>query len=97
MLAKVWTLAVAAAIAGALALPAPAAYAQSTSAPKPAATEPAAKPMAMHTKKRAHKMDCNDYAWESAAMKDCLAKGGSATSGDGMMKKKAAKKKKVAS
>ena len=38
MLAKVWTLAVAAAIAGALALPAPAAYAQSTSAPNPAAT-----------------------------------------------------------
>ena len=70
MLAKVWTVAVAAVIAGALVMPAPAAYAQ-------ASTAPAAKPMHMKkpmAKKSAHK-DCYDYAWQSAAMSDCLAKG----------------------
>jgi hypothetical protein len=95
MLAKVWTVAVAAAIAGVLALPAPAAYAQATT------TKPAAKPMAMSKpmtmKKSSHKMGCYDYAWQSAAMNDCLAKGTSSTS-DGMSKPmKKAKKKKMSS
>jgi hypothetical protein len=89
MLAKVWTVAVAAVIAGALVLPAPAAYGQ-------ASTAPAAKPMTMKKpmmKKASHKMDCYDYAWQSAAMSDCLAKGSSkASTGKSMMKKSAKKK-----
>jgi hypothetical protein len=89
MLVKLWTVAVAAVVAGALALPAPAAYAQ-------ASTAPAAKPMAMKkpmAKKAAHK-DCYDYAWQSSAMSDCLAKGTSKAS-DSKPMKKASKKKKV--
>ncbi len=75
MLVKLWTVAVAAVIASALVLPAPAAYAQ-------ASTAPAAKPMHMKkpmAMKSAHK-DCYDYAWQSAAMSDCLAKGTSKAS-----------------
>ena len=89
MLAKVWTVAVAAVIAGALVLPAPAAYAQ-------ASTAPAAKPMDMKkpmAKKSAHKRDCYDLAYQSAAMADCLAKGSSKASTTKPMMKKAAKKK----
>jgi hypothetical protein len=87
MLAKMWTVAVAAVVAGALALPAPAAYAQTAAAP-------AAKPMTMNMKKPMahkashHKMSCYDYAWDSQAMKDCLAKGTSKP-----MTKKSSKKK----
>ena len=90
MLVKLWTVAVAAAVAGALALPAPAAYAQ-------ASTAPAAKPMAMKkpmANKAAHKKDCYDLAWQSGAMADCLAKGTSKAS-DSKPMKKASKKKKV--
>lgn len=82
MLAKVWTVAVAAVVAGALVLPAPAAYAQ--------ATAPAAKPMATMkpmVKKSAHN-DCYNYAWQSAAMADCLAKGTSKASTSKPMKTK---------
>lgn len=90
MLAKVWTVAVAAVIAGALVLPAPAAYAQ-------ASTAPAAKPMTMKkpmmAKKSSHKMGCYDYAWQSAAMADCLAKGTSKASTSKPMMKKSSKKK----
>lgn len=85
MLAKVWTVAAAAVVAGALVLPAPAAYAQ-------ASTAPAAKPMAMKkpmVKKSAHN-DCYNYAWQSAAMADCLAKG---TSKASTSKPKSTKKK----
>ena len=87
MVAKMWTVAVAAVIAGALALPA--AHAQTSAAPatKPAAT---AKPMAH---KAHHKMDCYDYAYQSAAMADCLAKQGNKTSSAKPMMKKASKKK----
>src|SRR5438874_8512022 len=91
MLAKVCTVVAAAVIAGALALPAPAAYAQ-------ASTAPAAKPMTMKkpmAKHSAHKMDCYDLAYQSAAMADCLAKGGSATSAAKPMMKKSSKKKKA--
>jgi hypothetical protein len=89
MLAKMWTVAVAAVVAGGLALPAPAAYAQTS-------TAPAVKPMPMTMKKpmthkASHKMSCYDYAWESAAMKDCLAKG----SASKPMMKKSSKKKTV--
>lgn len=89
MFAKVWTVAVAAVVAGALVLPAPAAYAQ-------ASTAPAAKPMAMKkpmAKTSAHRKNCYDYAWQSAAMADCLAKGTSKASTSKPMKK--ATKKKV--
>ncbi len=49
------------------------------------------KPMAKHSR---HKMGCYDYAWQSAAMQDCLAKaGGSASSSKPMMKKSSKKKK----
>ena len=71
MLAKVWTAAAAALVAGALVLPTPAAYAQGS-------TTPAAKPMTAKkpmAAKSAHHNDCSDYAWQSAAMQDCLAKG----------------------
>ena len=95
MLAKVWTVAVAAVIAGALVLPAPAAYAQTSTAPaaKPMDTK---KPMTMKkpmAKKSAHKMDCYDLAYQSAAMADCLAKGSSKASTTKPMMKKATKKK----
>ncbi len=91
MLAKVWTVAVAAVVAGVLAMPAPAAYAQ-------ASTAPAAKPMTMDMKKPMarkshHKMSCYDYAYQSAAMQDCLAKSTSKTSGSKPMMKKSSKKK----
>lgn len=89
MLAKVWTVAVAAVVAGVLAMPAPAAYAQ-------ASTAPAAKPMTMKkpmARKSHHKMSCYDYAYQSAAMQDCLAKGTSKTSGSKPMMKKSTKKK----
>ena len=92
MLAKVWTAAVAAVFAGALMLPVPAAYAQSAPAAKPMAMK---KPMA---KKSAHKMDCYDYAWQSAAMADCLAKKGNKASKASTMKPmKKSKKKAMAS
>jgi hypothetical protein len=39
--------------------------------------------------KSVHKMSCYDYAWESQAQKDCLAKGDKPM----MMKKTSAKKK----
>jgi hypothetical protein len=84
MLAKVWTVAVAAVVAGVLAMPAPAAHAAGS-------TAPAAKPMTMKkpmAHKSSHKMGCYDYAWESQAMKDCLAKGTSKP----MMKKSTKKK-----
>lgn len=69
MFAKIWTVAMAAAITGVLALPAPSAYAQA------AKTAPAKmKPMVMK-KAAAHHHDCYDHAWQSQAMKDCLAKG----------------------
>jgi len=89
MLAKVWTVAVAAVVAGALAMPVPAAYGQASTAPaaKPMTTK---KPMA---KKAAHKKDCYDYAWQSAAMADCLAKGTSKASTSAPMKKSSKKKK----
>jgi hypothetical protein len=85
MLAKMWTVAVAAVVAGALALPAPAAYAQTSAAP-------AAKPMKMPMAHKAshHKMSCYDYAYQSQAMQDCLAKGASASK---PMMKKSTKKK----
>ena len=88
MFAKVWTVAAAAVVAGALVLPAPAAYAQTS-------TAPAAKPMAKKhmAKTSAHRKDCYDYAWQSAAMSDCLAKGTSKASASKPMKK--APKKKV--
>ena len=101
MLAKIWTVAVAAVVAGLLALPSPAAYAQTSTAP---ANPPAAKPMAKNmgmkkpmAHKASHKMNCYDYAWESAAMKDCLAKSGGKTSAAKPMMKKASKKKTPAS
>ena len=84
MLAKVWTAAAAALVAGALVLPAPAAYAQGS-------TAPAAKPLTMKkpmAKKTAHHNNCYDYAWESAAMQDCLAKGTSKASTSKPTKKK---------
>lgn len=90
MFGKVWTVALAAAVVGVLTLPAPAAYA--AGATKPAATKPAMKPMAM--KKSHHKMGCYDYAWESAAMKDCLAKGSGSM---GKPMKKSSMKKKMSS
>ncbi|HTZ78481.1 MAG TPA: hypothetical protein VMC10_11250 [Stellaceae bacterium] len=68
MFGKIWTVAMAAAITGVLALPAPSAYAQ---AAKPAPAK--AKPMAMHMAAH-HRMSCYDYAWQSQAMQDCLAK-----------------------
>ncbi len=89
MLAKMWTVAVAAVVAGVLALPAPAAYAQTT-------TAPAAKPMTMKkpmAHKSSHKMSCYDYAYQSAAMQDCLAKGTSKTGATKPMMKKSTKKK----
>ncbi len=89
MLAKMWTVAVAAVVAGVLALPAPAAYAQTSAAP-------AAKPMTMKkpmARKSHHKMSCYDYAWQSAAMQDCLAKGTSKTGAGKPMMKKSSKKK----
>jgi hypothetical protein len=91
MLAKMWTVAVAAAV---LAIAVPAAYAQTTTAPaaKPAATT---KPMAK--KSSHHKMNCMDYAWQSAAMNDCLAKQNASGTGEGTTKpmKKSKKKKTV--
>ena len=88
MLGKMWSVAVAAVVVGALALPAPAAYAQTSTAPaaKPAATK---KPM-VH--KSAHRMDCYDYAYQSQAMQDCLAKKGNKT-GSSKPVKKVSKKK----
>lgn len=88
MLAKVWTIAAVAVVAGVLAMPAPAAYAQ-------ASTAPAAKPMTMKKPMahKAHKMNCYDYAYQSAAMQDCLAKGTSKTSTSKPMMKKSSKKK----
>ena len=105
MLTNVWTAAVAAVVAGVLALPAPAAYAQTSTAPAnpPAAAPanpPAAKPMTMKkpmAHKASHKMSCYDYAYQSAAMQDCLAKGGGKTSAAKPMMKKASKKKTPAS
>lgn len=88
MLAKMWTVAVAAVVAGVLALPAPAAYAQTS-------TAPAAKPMTMKkpmAHKSSHKMNCYDLAYQSQAMADCLAKGGNATAPQPMMKKSTKKK-----
>ena len=87
MLGKMWTVAAAAVVAGVLALPASAAYAQTSSAPaaKPATMK---KPMAH----KAHKMDCNDYAYQSAAMQECLAKGSAKTSSAKPMKKASKKK-----
>jgi len=68
MLGKIWTVAMAAAITGVLALPAPSAHAQA------AKTAPAKmKPMTMHKAAAHHKMNCYDYAWQSQAMQDCLA------------------------
>ena len=89
MFGKMWTVAVAAVVAGGLALPA--AYAQTSTAP---ATAPAAKPMTMKKPMahKAHKMNCYDLAYQSAAMQDCLAKGGSATAPKPMMKKSTKKK-----
>jgi hypothetical protein len=91
MSAKVWTVAVAAAIAGVFALAVPAAYAQST-------TPPAVKTKPMTMKKAAkHKMDCMDYAWQSAAMNDCLAKQKAGTSATTSKPMKKSKKKKTVS
>ena len=90
MFGKVWTVALAAAVVGLLTLPTPAAYAQG--ATKPAATKPAAKPMGH---KMSHKMGCYDYAWQSTAMNDCLAKGSSMKKP--MMKKASTSKKKMSS
>jgi hypothetical protein len=87
MLAKMWTVAVAAVVVGGLALPA--AYAQTSAAP-------AAKPMTMSkpmAHKSHHKTDCYDLAYQSQAMADCLAKQGSKTSAAKPMTKKASKKK----
>jgi hypothetical protein len=85
MLGKVWTVAAAAVIAGGLALPA--AFAQTAPAP-------AAKPMTMAKpmahKASHHKMSCYDYAYQSKAMSDCLAKGSGAAK---PMAKKSTKKK----
>ena len=39
-----------------------------------AADAPKAAPKKMSMKSH-HKMSCSDYAWESQAMKDCMAKG----------------------
>ncbi len=91
MFGKMWTVAVAAVVAGGLALPA--AYAQTSTAPATSAA-PAAKPMTMKKPmhKAAHKMNCYDLAYQSAAMQDCLAKGGNATAPKPMMKKSTKKK-----
>jgi len=89
MLAKVWTVAAAAVVAGVLAMPAPAAYAQTSPAPaaKPAPMAPMTmKKPTMH--KSSHKMSCYDYAYQSAAMQNCLAKGTSKP----MMKRSSKKK-----
>lgn len=86
MFGKMWTVAVAALVAGGLAMPA--AYAQTS-------TAPAAKPMTMKKPmmhKSAHKMNCYDLAYQSQAMADCLAKGGNATAPKPMMKKSSKKK-----
>ena len=96
MLGKMWTVAVAAVVAGVLALPAPAAYAQTSAAP----ATPAAKPMTMKkpmAHKSSHKMNCYDLAYQSAAMQDCLAKGGNASAPKPMMKKSSKKKKTTSS
>jgi len=70
MFAKIWTVVLAAAITGVLALPAPSAHAQA------AKTAPAKmKPMVMKKAAAHHHMGCYDLAWQSQAMKDCLAKG----------------------
>jgi hypothetical protein len=84
MFGKVWTVVLAAAVVSLMALPGLTGSAQG-------ATKPAAKPMAH---KMSHKMGCYDYAWQSAAMNDCLAKG------SGMKKptmKKTSMKKKMSS
>jgi len=94
MLAKMWTVAVAATVAGLLAIVVPAAYAQTSTAPatKPAATTKPAAKKAVH-----HKMNCMDYAWQSAAMNDCLAKQKASSTSEGTTKpmKKSKKKKTV--
>lgn len=89
MLAKMWTVAVAAVVAGGLALPAPAALAQTS-------TAPAAKPMTMKkpmAHASHHKTDCYDLAYQSQAMADCLAKSPNKASTTKPMMKKATKKK----
>ena len=88
MLAKMWTVAVAAVVAGGLALPAPAALAQTSTAP--AAKPMTTKPMAH---KSHHKMDCYDLAYQSQAMADCLAKANNKASMAKPMTKKTTKKK----
>jgi len=58
----------------------------------PAAAKPAAKTMAHKTMHKAvHKASCYDYAWQSQAMKDCLAKGDKPMKMKKSMKKKAKK------
>ena len=52
--------------------PAPMKMTKKHTAAKPASTSTAAAKPASH-----HKMSCYDYAWESKAMNDCLAKMGS--------------------
>jgi hypothetical protein len=90
MFGKVWTAVVAATVVGLLALPGLTGSAQG-------ATKPAAKPMAMKSTghKMSHKMGCYDYAWQSAAMNDCLAKGSGMKKP--MMKKASMSKKKMSS
>jgi hypothetical protein len=85
MFGKVWTAVVAATVVGLMTLPGLTGSAQG-------ATKPAAKPMAMKSTghKMSHKMGCYDYAWQSAAMNDCLAKGSG-------MKKTSMSKKKMSS
>ena len=69
MFGKIWTVAAAAAIAGVLALPAPSAYAQA------AKTAPVVAKSTIMKHAAARHRDCYDLAWQSQAMKDCMAKG----------------------
>jgi hypothetical protein len=64
-----------AALAGAALLAAPV-LAQTGDKAKPAVAAHDAKKMSA---KKRHKVSCYDYAWESQAMKDCLAKQSSGT------------------
>jgi hypothetical protein len=81
---KLFSLAAAALLVGSLA----SVSAFAADAPKAAAPK---KAMA----KSHHQMSCNDYAWESQAMKDCLAKGDAKSMKTSATKKAPTAKKKA--